>query len=172
VRADRPPVVRHDLTVRSREAGTRAGAILWIVAAVVAIAGAVLLVVGLGKLSDASSTRDDAARLRREARAATVRTERIERGADSPITQAEAVASSVSAIVDAGDTVVQQSASTSDVLGRAVDLANDGNLSAARNLYGGEAATSVRDLEAELARARAALAAAQQAVAELVGPNP
>ena len=80
--------------------------------------------------------------------------------------------SSVSDILEAGDVVIEKSAATSAVLARAVGLANDGNLGAARGLYSGEAASSVRELNDELAKARAALATAQQAVAELTGPTP
>jgi hypothetical protein len=58
------------------------------------------------------------------------------------------------------------------VLSRAVGLANRGNLAAARDLYRGEAATAVQDVQAQLARARAAQAAAQHAVDDLVGTPP
>lgn len=153
-------------------AGARAGKVVGAIAAVVAIIGVALLVLGVMRFGDASETRDRATTLRRHRHAAVARTATIERGSDSPIDQAETVASSVSDIVDAGDTVITQSDATSDVLGRAVDLANKGNLSAAQNLFAGEAATSVRELEAELAKARAALAAAQRAVAELTSPSP
>jgi hypothetical protein len=53
-----------------------------------------------------------------------------------------------------------------------VDLANDGNLGAARRLYSGEAATTVQQLNDELAAARATQATAQQAVAELTALSP
>jgi hypothetical protein len=158
--------------VPEREAGTRTGLMLLVAAAVVAVAGAVLLVVGLLGLSEASDTRDRAAAAHRAATADARRTEGIERGSDSPITKAETVASSVSDIVDAGDEVIGKSAATSDVLSRAVGLANDGDVNAARNLYRGEASTAVQQLQAELARARAAQAAAQQAVDDLLGTQP
>jgi hypothetical protein len=158
--------------VPEREAGTRTGTMLLVVAAVVAVAGAVLLVVGLLGTSRANETRDRAADARHEATATAVRTRRIERGSDSPITKAETVASSVSDIVDAGDTVIGKAQSTTDILTRAVDLANRGDVSAARNVYRGEAATAVQDVQAELVRARAAQAAAQQAVDDLLRGQP
>ena len=158
--------------VPDREAGTRTGLMLFVAAAVVAVAGGVLLLVGLLGLSEASETRDRATAVRREAAVATGRTVRIERGSDSPITEAESVAVAVSDIVEAGDTVIGKAQSTSDVLGRAVDLANSGNIGAATNLYRGEAATAVQDVQAELANARAAQAAAQQAVDELLETQP
>jgi hypothetical protein len=158
--------------VPEREAGTRTGLMLLVVAAVVAVAGVVLLAVGLLGLSEASDNRDRAAAAHRAATADAARTERIERGSDSPITKAETVASSVSDIVDAGDEVIGKSAATSDVLSRAVGLANGGNVQAARSLYRGEGATAVQQLQAELARARAAQAAAQQAVDDLLGTQP
>jgi hypothetical protein len=158
--------------VPDREAGTRTGLMLFVAAAVVAVAGAVLLVVGLLGMSEASETRDRAAAVRRDGAMAAARTLRIERGSDSPITKAESVAAAVSDIVEAGDTVIGKAQSTSDVLGRAVDLANSGNIGGATNLYRGEAATAVRDVQAELAKARAAQAAAQQAVDELLETQP
>jgi hypothetical protein len=158
--------------VPDREAGTRTGLMLFVAAAVVAVAGAVLLVVGLLGLGEAADTRDRATAVRRDAATAAAHTLRIERGSDSPITKAESVAAAVSDIVEAGDTVIGKAQSTSDVLGRAVDLANSGNIGAATNLYRGEAATAVRDVQAELARARAAQAAAQQAVDELLETQP
>jgi hypothetical protein len=156
-------------SVREREAGTRAGKTLLVVAAVVAVASAVLLVVGLLGSSHASGTRERAAAVRRQAAATAARTRRVERGSNSPITKAETVASSVSAIVDAGDSVIGKAQSTTDVLSRAVGLANRGDVGAARAVYRGEAATAVRDVQAELTRARAAQAAAQRAVDELLG---
>ena len=158
--------------VGDARAGNPVSRVLWAVAAVLAVAGITLLVTGMARFGDATNTRDRADRARRDAVGAAARTEAIERGANSPISQAETVASSVSDIVEAGDTLITHSASTSDVLSRAVGLANDGNVDAARGIYRGEAAASVRGLEAELATARAALATAQQAVAELVGPPP
>jgi hypothetical protein len=158
--------------VPQREAGTRTGTMLVVVAAVVAVAGVALLVVGLLGASRASDTRDRAASVRHRALATTVRTRDVERGSDSPITKAETVASSVSDIVDAGDTVIRKAQSTTDVLSRAVDLANGGNLGAARNVYRGEGATAVQDVQAELARARTAQAAAQEAVDDLLGTHP
>jgi hypothetical protein len=158
--------------VPEREAGTRAGTMLLVVAAVVAVGGVVLLVVGLLGIRDADDTRDRATAVRLDARTTTARTQQIEGGSDSPITKAETVATSVADIVDAGDTVIERSQAASDVLGRAVDLANDGNISAARGLYGGEAVGSVQQAQAELARAQAAQAAAQQAVDALLGAQP
>jgi hypothetical protein len=157
--------------VPERDAGTRTGTALLLVAAVVAVAGAVLLVVGLLGTSHASETRDRAARLRRQAAGIAVHTRRIERGSDSPITKAETVATSVSEIVDAGDTVIGKAQSTTGVLSRAVDLANRGDVSAARGVYRGAAATAVQEVQAELARARAAQAAAQRAVDDLLGKH-
>jgi hypothetical protein len=158
--------------VPEREAGTRAGTMLLVVAAVVAVAGVVLLVVGLAGSRSAADTRDRAAALRLDARTAEARTHRIEGGSDSPITKAETVAVSVAEIVDAGDTVIERSEAASDVLGRAVDLANNGNVTASRNLYRGEGTTSVQQAQAELARAQAAQAAAQQAVDALLAMQP
>src|SRR4051794_15748100 len=159
-------------SVPEREAGSRTGTMLLVVAAVVAVAGAVLLVVGVVGATHASETRSRAADLRREATATAARTRSVERGSNSPITKAETVASSVSDIVDAGDTVIGKARSTTDVLSRAVDLANRGDVGAARNVYRGEAATAVQDVQAELERARAAQAAAQQAVDDLLGTHP
>lgn len=158
--------------MRDGEAGTRAGVIVVIAAAVIAIAGVTLLVVGLLGAQSASDTRDRATRVRREAATAAARTHELELGSSSPITKAETVASSVADIVDAGDTVVDKSQSTAEVLSRAVDLANTGRVDAARSVYRGEGATAVQDLQAQLAKARAAQAAAQHAVDDLLGTRP
>jgi hypothetical protein len=158
--------------VPEREAGTRAGTMLLVVAAVVAVAGVVLLVVGLLGIRDAADTRDRATAVRLDARTTAARTQRIEGGSDSPITKAETVATSVADIVDAGDTVIERSQAASDVLGRAVDLANGGNIAGARGVYGGEAVGSVQQAQTELARAQAAQAAAQQAADALLGGQP
>jgi hypothetical protein len=157
--------------VPERDSGTRTGTALLVVAAVVAVAGAVLLVVGLLGTSHASETRGRAADLRRRAAGIAVHTRRVERGSDSPITKAETVVSSVSEIVDAGDTVIGKAQSTTDVLSRAVGLANRGDVSAAKGVYRGEAASAVQEVQAELARARAARAAAQRAVDDLLGKH-
>ncbi len=158
--------------VPEREAGTRAGTMLLAVAAVVAVAGVVVLVVGLLGNRSAADTRDRAMQVRLDTRTAEARTHRIEGGSDSPITKAETVAASVSDIVDAGDRVIERAQAASDVLGRAVDLANDGNLTAARGVYRGEATTAVQQAQAVLGRAQAAQAAAQQAVDALLAVQP
>jgi hypothetical protein len=158
--------------VPDREAGTRAGTMLLVVAAVVAVAGVVLLVVGLLGDRRASDTRDRAEELRLDARTVEARAHRLEGGSDSPITKAETVAASVADIVEAGDRAIERAQASSDVLGRAVDLANDGNIAAARGVYRGEGATAVQRAQAELARAQAAQAAAQQAVDALLQVQP
>ena len=154
-------------------AGSRSRTVLVLVAAgVVAAIGVALLVVGMGAVRSASDARERADALDRDRRSVVARTRAVETEADAPISRTERVTSSVSDILEAGDSVAEKSAATSSVLEQAVILANDGNLGAAREIYAGEAATSVRELNDELAKARAALAAAQQAVAELNGPMP
>jgi hypothetical protein len=143
-----------------------------VAAGVAAAIGVALIASGLFAFGDASDARDRADALQRERRVIVARTHIAERDADAPIGRTEKVTSSMSDILEASDAVAEKSAGTSDVLGRAVDLANGGNPGAARGLYSGEAATSVRELNAELAKTQAALAVAQQAVAELVGPTP
>ncbi len=139
---------------------------------VVVAVGVMLLIAGVLAYGAASDTGDKADALARDRAGIVSRTRVAEQGADEPIDRTEKVTTSVSDIIEAGDTMVAKSAATSAVLQRAVALANDGNLEAARNLYSGEALTSIRDLNDQLAKARAALATAQQAVAELTGPTP
>ena len=91
---------------------------------------------------------------------------------DAPIGKAEKVATSVSEMMEVGDAVIDKSDAAGDLLDRAVDLANDGNLGAARRLYSGDAATSVQQVSDELAKARATQTTAQQAVAELTALTP
>jgi len=143
-----------------------------VAAGVVAGIGIALLVVGMLAFGTAADARDRADALDRGRRAVVARTRVAEAEADAPIGRTEKVTSSVADILEAGDSVAEKSAATSSILERAVILANEGNLGAARGLYSGEAAASVRELNDELAKARAALAAAQLAVAELTGPTP
>jgi hypothetical protein len=166
--------VGHDLQVSGGgQAGSHSRTVLVLLAAgVVAAVGVALLVAGLLAFGAASDTRDRADALQRDRADIVERTRVAERGADEPIGRTEKVTTSVSDTLEAGDTVVEKSAAASAVLQRAVALANDGDLGAARGLYSGEAAVSVRELNEQLAKARAALATAQQAVADLTAPTP
>lgn len=145
---------------------------LLVAAGVIAGVGVVLFIAGVQAFGNASDARSRADASDRARESVVKRTRVADRDADAPIGRTEKVASSVSDILDAGDTVIEKSAAASAVLQRAVELANNGNLDAARGLYSGEAADSVRELNDELAKARAALATAQQAVAELTAPAP
>jgi hypothetical protein len=153
-----------------RGRSTRLLVVAFIVIAV--IAGLVLLVAGSRASDRASTTRDRVAVLRRERRALVARTAAAERDVDSPIGDAERVAKSVTTIVSASDTVIKESAATNQVLSQAVRLANRGRRDAANQIYEGQAADSVRSLQAALARAEAALAAAQQSTAALSAEKP
>ncbi|MGZ4689675.1 MAG: hypothetical protein ACXVKA_00490 [Acidimicrobiia bacterium] len=142
-------------------------ALTWVAAGLGAIIGVALLIIGVSAFADASDTRARADEQRRERPALVAETRAEEREGDAPIGRAEKVTTAVSASVEAADSVGSKSQETTDLLSRAVRIANDGNLNGARDLYAGEGATSVRQLDDELARAQAAIAAARQAVADL-----
>jgi hypothetical protein len=128
----------------------------------VAAVGIALLVVGLQDLGRADDARDRAAQLRRQRAALVARTDAAEKVTDEPIGGAERVANSVASVVEASDGVIVESAATNQLLSQAVRLANSGRRDEANSLYDGDAAASVRRLEAALARAQTAHDAAQQ----------
>jgi hypothetical protein len=132
-----------------------------------ALAGVALLVVGMVAFGRADDTRAQTAKLRTQRRTLEARTARAERDVDAPINDAERVAKSVTTIVEASASVITQSTETNDVLDRAVGLANSGRRAESSQLLAGEGASSVQQLNDTLARAQAALAAAQQAAANL-----
>jgi hypothetical protein len=126
-----------------------------------------LLIVGVLAFGQADDARETTADLRRTRAVLETQTAAAEQAADAPIGGAERVANSVATIVEVSGTVILESATTNRLLGEAVGLANRGNRAAGNRIYEGEAAASVRRLNEDLARARASLAAAQQAANEL-----
>jgi hypothetical protein len=134
---------------------------------VVAGAGIALLVLGLQDLEQAEDARASAERVRQHRAALVVRTRAAEDVTDAPISGAERVANSVGSVVEATDGVIVESGAANQLLSEAVRLANSGRREEASDLYEGEAAASVRRLEEALARAQAALTAAQQSSAAL-----
>jgi hypothetical protein len=149
---------------RGRRVGTTVAALLLVAVAAVGVA---LLVGGLRSLSDADKTRARVAELRRERHELIQRTGAAEAVTDAPIGGAERVANSVASVVEATDAVILESGDTNQLLSQAVRQANAGDRTAANRIYDGEAAESVRRLQEALARADSALAAAQQAAADL-----
>jgi hypothetical protein len=137
-----------------------------------AIAGVVLLVLGLQAFSEASDTRDETASLQRARQAVVDRTLVAEGEGDAPIGGAERVASSVGTIAELSITVITESATTNGLLADAVGFTNNGDTGAANRIYEGAAAESVQRLNESLAEAAAALATAQQAATELNASTP
>jgi hypothetical protein len=137
-------------------------------AAVVGLAvGVALMFVGLNGFSHASDTRTQTHALRRQRAAVDVRTRTVEHEADAPIGRAEKVATSVSAGLEASDALADATNDTNDLLSRAVDLANNGDIGAAHRLYSGDGRTSVQRMNDELTQAVATVAAAQLAIDQL-----
>jgi hypothetical protein len=136
-------------------------------AGVTATVGAAALVTARRADDRAAASRDRTVQLRSRQRRVERATETANHAADGPIGVAERVIASVSRIGAASGTVLTEAASVDDVLGRAVELANNGNRSGAAALYDGEGADAVGRLERVLTAARVLLVAAQQASAEL-----
>jgi hypothetical protein len=137
------------------------------------LAALALAAFGLWQSRQADDRAATARRQRNQAvaarRAVDARTERTSHVADGPIGAADRVQISLSKIFGASGSVIDDANSTDDALARAVDLANRGNLGAARDLYGGEAAADVQKLRVVLDQARTTLAVAQAAVVALAG---
>lgn len=131
------------------------------------VVGVALLFGGLTAFSHASDTRTQTDALRRQRAEVVVRTRAVEHEADGPIGRAEKVATSVSAGLEASDALASATNDTNDLLSRAVDLANNGDLAAARRLYSGDGWTSVQRMNDELTQAVATVAAAQLALDQL-----
>jgi len=156
-------------TPRPRRRGRLA---VYVLSAAAVVAGAVLVVVGVGASHHAETTRERAAALRRERTALIARTRVAERDVDSPISDAERVAKSVTTIVSSADAVIVESAETNRLLGQAVALVNSGRRAQADAIYTGAAAASVRRLQDGLAQANTALATAQTATTDLAAAKP
>jgi hypothetical protein len=161
-----------ETTAVPRRRARRTRAFVIALSALAAAGGIALLIVGLLAFGRADDTRARAATLREERRALEARTAAAERDVDAPINDAERVAKSVTTIVEASDTVITQSTETNTVLDRAVRLANNGRRDAANQVLAGEASASVQRLKDTLARAQAALAAAQLAAIDLDTATP
>jgi hypothetical protein len=145
---------------------------VYALSAIAVVAGAALVVVGVRASGHADTTRDRAAALRRQRTALIAQTRAAERDVDSPISDAERVAKSVSTIVSSADAVIVESAETNRLLGQAVGLVNSGRRAQADDIYANGAAASVRRLQDGLSQANAALAAAQTATTNLAGAKP
>jgi hypothetical protein len=150
----------------------RGRVVVYLLSTLAVVVGAVLLVVGVRASDHAESSRDRAAVARRQRTAVLARTRLAERDVDSPISDAERVAKSVTTIVSSADAVIVESADTNRQLGQAVALVNRGQRAQANAIYDGEAAASVQKLQDGLAQARAALAAAQAATTDLEHGSP
>ncbi len=137
-----------------------------------AVVGVALLIAGVTAFGRADDARTRAAAVRRERLVLEARTARAERNIDAPISEAERVAKSVTTIVEASDKVITESATTNEVLDRAVRLSNSGRRAAANELIAGEGATSVQGLRDSLARAQGAVAAAELATRNLGAGTP
>lgn len=99
------------------------------------------------------------------------RAETVSHAADEPIGAANEVIVSVTKILGASGSVIEGANTAEDALGRAVDLANAGDLGAAQRVYGGEVADAVAAVRRVLDDARATLATAQLSVAALSEPG-